>query len=91
MLTGFTMKMLTSMFVFPLLKNLANKKTPRQKVHKMNKLTKDLMKWFPLLSENKAITVHMELLCSGMDFSSVNNKELKAEAKRVIIEMFGEE
>jgi hypothetical protein len=57
----------------------------------MNKLTKDLMKWFPLLSENKAITVHMELMCSGMDFSSVNNKELKAEAKRVIIEMFGEE
>jgi len=57
----------------------------------MNKLTKDLMKWFPLLSENKAVTVHTELMCSGMDFSSVSNKELKSEAKRVIIEMFGEE
>jgi hypothetical protein len=57
----------------------------------MSKLTKDLMKWFPLLSENKAVTVHTELLCSGMDFSSVSNKELKNEAKRVIIEMFGED
>ena len=57
----------------------------------MNKVTKDLMKWFPLLSENKAITVHTELMCSGMDFSSVKNNELEAEAKRVIIEIFGEE
>jgi hypothetical protein len=27
----------------------------------------------------------------GIDFSSISNKELKAEAKRVIIEVFGDE
>ena len=56
----------------------------------MNKVTKDLMKWFPVLSESNALNVHSQLIIDGIDFSSINNKELKAEAKRVIIEMYGE-
>lgn len=56
----------------------------------MNKVTKDLMKWFPVLSENNAMTVHTQLMYDGIDFSSISNKDLKAEAKRVIIEVFGD-
>jgi hypothetical protein len=84
MLTGFTMKMLTSMFVFPLLKNLANKNLPRKKVHKMNKVTKDLMKWFPTLDCNQAFDLHMKLMMEGVDFSEISNKELKSEAARLL-------
>ena len=57
----------------------------------MNKVTKDLMKWFPVLSKSNAMTVHTQMMYDGIDFSSISNKELKAEAKRVIIEMFGDE
>ena len=57
----------------------------------MNKVTKDLMKWFPVLSESNALNVHSQLMINGIDFSSINNKKLKAEAKRVIIEMYGDE
>jgi hypothetical protein len=57
----------------------------------MNKVTKDLMKWFPVLSEGNALNVHSQLMIDGIDFSSISNKELKAGAKRVIIEMYGEE
>ena len=55
----------------------------------MNKVTKDLMKMFPELDEGKAFDVHMQLMCDGIDFSEVSNKELKAEAKRVISSLFG--
>jgi hypothetical protein len=57
----------------------------------MNKVTKDLMKWFPVLGEGNALNVHSQLMIEGIDFSSISNKELKAEANRVIIEMYGDE
>jgi len=57
----------------------------------MNKVTKDLMKWFPVLSEGNALNVYSQLMIEGIDFSNISNKELKAEAKRVIIEMYGDE
>jgi hypothetical protein len=57
----------------------------------MNKVTKDLMKWFPILGEGNALNVYSQLMIEGIDFSSISNKELKAEAKRVIIEMYGDE
>jgi len=56
----------------------------------MNKVTKDIMKWFPVLSENNAMVVHTQLMYDGVDFSEVSNKELKAEAKRVIDKLYGE-
>jgi hypothetical protein len=56
----------------------------------MNKVTKDLMKWFPVLSENNAMVVHTQLMYDGVDFSEVSNKKLKAEAKRVIDKLYGE-
>jgi hypothetical protein len=56
----------------------------------MNKVTKDLMKWFPVLSENNAMVVHTQLMYDGIDFSEISNKELKAEAKRVIDKLYGE-
>ena len=56
----------------------------------MNKVTKDLMKWFPVLSENNAMVVHTQLMYDGVDFSEISNKELKAEAKRVIDKLYGE-
>jgi len=57
----------------------------------MNKVTKDLMKWFPVLSEGNALNVYSQLMIEGIDFSIISNKELKAESKRVIIEMYGDE
>jgi len=57
----------------------------------MNKVTKDLMKWFPVLSEGNALNVYSQLMINGIDFSSISNKELKTEAKRAIIEMYGDE
>ena len=56
----------------------------------MNKVTKDFMKWFPVLSENNAMVVHTQMMYDGVDFSEVSNKELKAEAKRVIDKLYGE-
>ena len=56
----------------------------------MNKVTKDIMKWFPVLSENNAMVVHTQLMWDGIDFSEISNKELKAEAKRVIDKLYGE-
>lgn len=56
----------------------------------MNKVTKDIMKWFPVLSENNAMVVHTQMMYDGVDFSEVSNKELKAEAKRVIDKLYGE-
>ena len=56
----------------------------------MNKVTKDLMKWFPVLSENNAMVVHTQMMYDGVDFSEISNKELKAEAKRVIDKLYGE-
>ncbi len=55
----------------------------------MNKVTKDIMKWFPVLSENNAMVVHTQMMWDGIDFSEISNKELKAEAKRVISSLFG--
>lgn len=55
----------------------------------MNKVTKDLMKWFPALSEIQAMNVHMHLMYEGIDFSEISNKELKAEAQAVIAKLFG--
>ena len=56
----------------------------------MNKVTKDIMKWFPVLSENNAMVVHTQMMWDGIDFSEISNKELKAEAKRVIDKLYGE-
>ena len=56
----------------------------------MNKLNKDIMKWFPVLSENNAMVVHTQMMYDGVDFSEISNKELKAEAKRVIDKLYGE-
>ena len=57
----------------------------------MNKVTKNLMKWFPVLSEGNALNVYSQLMIEGIDFSTISNKKLKAESKRVIIEMYGDE
>ena len=46
----------------------------------MNKVTKDLMKWFPVLSEEKALNVQMQMMCDGVDFSEATNYELKQAA-----------
>jgi hypothetical protein len=56
----------------------------------MNKVTKDIIKWFPVLSENNAMVVHTQMMYDGIDFSEISNKELKAEAKRVIDKLYGE-
>ena len=56
----------------------------------MNKVTKDIMKWFPVLSENNAMVVHTQMMYDGVDFSEISNKELKAEAKHVIDKLYGE-
>lgn len=64
--------------------------TVKSKGLNMNKVTKDLMKWFPVLSENNAMVVHTQLMYDGVDFSEIGNKELKAEAKRVIDKLYGE-
>ena len=55
----------------------------------MNKATKDLMKWFPALSEMQVLDVQLRLMYEGIDFSEVSNKELKAEAQAVITVLFG--
>ena len=55
----------------------------------MNKVTKDLMKWFPALSEMQVLDVQLRLMYEGIDFSEVSNKELKAEAQAVITALFG--
>jgi hypothetical protein len=51
----------------------------------MNKVTKDLMKWFPSLTCNQAIDLHMKLMMEGVDFSYISNTELKSEATRLLI------
>jgi hypothetical protein len=50
----------------------------------MNKVTKDLMKWFPTLNCDQAIDLHMKLMMEGIDFSYINNTELKSEATRLL-------
>ncbi len=55
----------------------------------MNKVTKDLMKWFPALSEMQVLDIQLRLMYEGIDFSEVSNKELKAEAQAVITALFG--
>ena len=55
----------------------------------MNKVTKDLRKWFPALSEMQVLDVQLRLMYEGIDFSEVSNKELKAEAQAVITVLFG--
>jgi hypothetical protein len=51
----------------------------------MNKVTKDLMKWFPTLTCNQAIDLHMKLMMEGIDFSYISNTELKSEATRLLV------
>jgi hypothetical protein len=50
----------------------------------MNKVTKDLMKWFPKLTVDQVIDLHMKLMMEGVDFSFISNKELKSEASRLL-------
>jgi hypothetical protein len=50
----------------------------------MNKVTRDLMKWFPSLDCDQAINLHMKLMMEGIDFSYISNKELKSEATRLL-------
>jgi hypothetical protein len=50
----------------------------------MNKVTKDLMKWFPTIDCNQAFDLHMKLMMEGVDFSEISNKELKSEAARLL-------
>jgi hypothetical protein len=50
----------------------------------MNKVTKDLMKWFPTLDCSQAFDLHMKLMMEGVDFSEISNKELKSEAARLL-------
>ena len=56
----------------------------------MNKVTKDLMKWFPVLSEDKAMDVHMQMMCDGVDFSEASNYELKQAALEAIRAVYPE-
>ena len=58
--------------------------TVKSKGLNMNKVTKDLMKWFPVLSENNAMVVHTQMMYDGVDFSEISNKELKSEAARLL-------
>jgi len=50
----------------------------------MNKVTTDLMKWFPDLDSEQAVALFIKLMMEGVDFSSVTNKELKQEAIRLL-------
>jgi hypothetical protein len=50
----------------------------------MNKVTKDLMKWFPNLNCDQAIDLHIKLMMEGVDFSYISNTELKSEATRLL-------
>jgi hypothetical protein len=51
----------------------------------MNKVTKDLIKWFPNLTCDQAIDLHIKLMMEGVDFSYVTNAELKSEATRLLV------
>ena len=50
----------------------------------MNKVTRDINKWFPELSAEQALDVHMTLMTTDIDFSSATNYELKQAALGVI-------
>jgi hypothetical protein len=50
----------------------------------MNKVTADIQKWFPELSADQALDVHMALMATDIDFSSATNRELKQTALEVI-------
>jgi hypothetical protein len=50
----------------------------------MNKVTRDINKWFPELSAEQALDVHMALMATDIDFSSATNYELKQAALGVI-------
>ena len=50
----------------------------------MNKVTRDINKWFPELSADQALDVHMALMATDIDFSSATNYELKMAALEVI-------
>ena len=50
----------------------------------MNKVTRDINKWFPELSVDQTLDVHMALMATDIDFSSASNRELKQAALEVI-------
>jgi hypothetical protein len=50
----------------------------------MNKVTKDLIKWFPDLTSEQSLDLYIKLIMEGVDFSEVSNAELKAEAARLL-------
>jgi hypothetical protein len=50
----------------------------------MNKVTRDINKWFPELSAEQALDVHTALMITDIDFSSATNRELKQAALEVI-------
>jgi hypothetical protein len=50
----------------------------------MNKVTRDINKWFPELSAEQALDVHLTLMATDIDFSSATNRELKQAAFEVI-------
>jgi hypothetical protein len=56
----------------------------------MNKVTKDIMKWFPVLSESNAMVVHTQMMYDGVDFSAATNYELKQAAYRAIRTIYPE-
>jgi len=50
----------------------------------MNKVTRDINKWFPELSADQALDVHLTLMTTDIDFSGATNYELKQAALEVI-------
>ena len=50
----------------------------------MNKVTQDIQKWFPNISNSEALNVHIHLMNDGIDFSAINNFELKKSALKAI-------
>ena len=54
----------------------------------MNKVTKDIQKWFPVLSKNNAMVVHTQMMYDGVDFSEATDKELKQAALEAMMAVY---
>lgn len=54
----------------------------------MNKVTKDIQKWFPILSKNNAMVVHTQMMYDGVDFSEATDNELKQAALNAMMAVY---
>ena len=54
----------------------------------MNKVTKDIQKWFPILSKNNAMVVHTQMMYDGVDFSEATDNDLKQAALNAMMAVY---